>query len=67
MTKTKFVNITQFAKMKKCSRETIYSAGRKGELDIDRTAGFPVIYLTEKNNSWKKRKSNKEKLDLNEI
>ncbi len=49
----KFVNIKQFAVMKKCSRETIYNAAKRGEVDIDRSAGFPVVYLTEKNLNWK--------------
>lgn len=48
----KFVNITQYATMKKCSRETIYNAAKRGEIDIDRSAGFPVIYLNEKNTAW---------------
>jgi len=51
----KFVNIRQFAELKKCSRECIYKADRKGEITIDRSAGFPVIFLTEKNRSWKPR------------
>jgi len=42
--------------MKKCSRENIYNAERKGEVDVDRSAGFPVIYLTEKNSQWKQEK-----------
>jgi hypothetical protein len=49
----KFVSITNFAEMKKCSRETVYNAEKRGEIDIDRTAGVPVIHLTEKNMSWK--------------
>ncbi len=49
----KFVNIKQFANMKGCSRETVYAAERRGEVNIDRSAGFPVIYLTEKNLNWK--------------
>ena len=49
----KFVSITNFAGMKKCSRETVYNAEKRGEVDIDRTAGAPVIHLTEKNMSWK--------------
>jgi hypothetical protein len=48
----KFVNIKQFAAMKKCSRETIYNAAKRGEVDIDRSNGFPVIYLTVKNLNW---------------
>jgi hypothetical protein len=51
----KFVNIKQFADMKKTTRENVYSAERKGEVDIDRTAGFPVIFLTNKNINWKPR------------
>ena len=54
--KSKFVNIKQFAKMKGCSRESVYKAERKGELVIDRSAGFPVVYLTEMNLNWKPRK-----------
>jgi hypothetical protein len=38
--------------MKKCSRETIYNAAKRGEVDIDRSNGFPVIYLTVKNLNW---------------
>ena len=49
----KFVSITQFAKLKKCSRETIYKAADRGEVEIDRSSGIPVIFLTEKNSSWK--------------
>ncbi len=49
---TKFVNVKQYATMKKCSRETIYNAAKRGEVDIDRQAGFPVIYLTGKNIKW---------------
>ena len=60
MSNQKFVNITKFATMKNCSRETIYSAERKGEIDIDRSSGFPVVYLTAKNLGWKKKKSKKE-------
>lgn len=64
----KFVNIKQFAEMKKCSRENIYNAERKGEISIDRTAGFPVIYLTKENLNWKPKEKGrppkKEKLDL---
>lgn len=52
----RFVNIIQFAKMKKCSRETVYKAERKGEIEIDRTAGFPIIYLSEKNLYWKPKR-----------
>jgi hypothetical protein len=48
----KFFNIKQFAVLKKCSRETIYNAAKRGEVDIDRSAGFPVVYLTEKNLNW---------------
>ena len=48
----KFVSITRFAEMKKCSRETVYNAAKRGEIDVDRTAGVPVIYLTEKNQKW---------------
>lgn len=51
----KFVNISQFAAIKKTSRETIYKAEKDGKLDIDRSAGFPVIFLTEKNRKWKPR------------
>lgn len=49
----KFVNVKQFAALKKCSRETIYNAAKRGKVDIDRSAGFPIIYLTEKNLNWK--------------
>lgn len=49
----RFLNIKQFADLKKCSRENIYNANRKGEVDINRSAGFPVIFLNEKNISWK--------------
>jgi len=48
----KFVNITRFAAMKKCSRETVYNAAKRGKIDIDRNSGMPVIYLTEKNLNW---------------
>jgi len=48
----KFVSITHFAGIKKCSRETVYNATKRGEIDIDRTAGVPVIYLTRKNMNW---------------
>ena len=51
----KFLSITRFAEMKKCSRETVYNAAKRGEIDIDRTAGVPVIYLTEKNLKWMPR------------
>jgi hypothetical protein len=49
----KFLNVKLFAEMKKCSRQTVYNAERVGEIDIDRSTGFPVIYLTEKNLKWK--------------
>ncbi|MBK9097528.1 MAG: hypothetical protein IPM14_05240 [bacterium] len=49
----KFVSITHFAVLKKCSRETVYNAEKRGEVEIDRTAGVPVIHLTEKNMNWK--------------
>ena len=49
----KFLNVTLFAAMKKCSRVTIYNAAKSGEVDIDRQAGFAVIYLNEKNLNWK--------------
>lgn len=39
--------------MKKCSRQTVYNAARKGEINIDRSQGFPIIFLTEKNLNWK--------------
>lgn len=55
MDKIKFVNITQFAKIKKVSRETLYKAERNGEIEVDRSSGFPVIFLTEKNKKWKPR------------
>jgi len=48
-----FVNIKQFALTKGCSRMTIYAAEERGELKIDRSAGFPVIYLTKENLAWK--------------
>jgi hypothetical protein len=48
----KFVNITRFAAMKKCSRETVYKAAKRGKIDIDRNSGMPVIYLTDKNLNW---------------
>lgn len=51
--KLKFVNIKRFAKFKGCSRQTIYAAERRGEIDINRDAGFPVVYLTKKNLAWK--------------
>jgi len=39
--------------MKKCTRQTVYNAISKGEIDIDRSQGFPIVYLTEKNLNWK--------------
>ena len=48
----KFVSITSFADMKKCSRQTIYNAAKEGKIDIDRSSGIPVIYLTESNLNW---------------
>lgn len=52
----KFVNIKQFAELKGCSRENIYNAEKKGEVSIDRSAGFPVVFITEKNKNWKPRR-----------
>lgn len=52
----RFVNIKQFAAIKNTTRENVYAAERKGEIDIDRSAGFPIIFLTEKNRKWKPRK-----------
>lgn len=49
----KFVNVKQFAQIKNCTRQTVYNAARKGLIAIDRQQGFPIIYLTEKNNNWK--------------
>ena len=49
----KFVSIKSFADMKGCSRETVYNASKQGKVDIDRTSGIPVIFLSEKNLSWK--------------
>ncbi len=48
----KFVSIKSFAGLKKCSRETVYNAAKRGEIDIDRTSGIPVIYLSKKNLEW---------------
>lgn len=48
----KFLSIKKFAELKKCSRETIYNAAKKGYLNIDRSSGTPVIFLNEKNLSW---------------
>jgi len=48
-----FTNVKQFAEIKGCSRQTIYLAEERGEIDIDRTAGFPIVYLTKKNLNWK--------------
>lgn len=63
----KFVNVKQYAAMKKCSRENIYNAAERGEVDIDRTAGFPVIYLTEKNLKWKPAQVGRPKKGILEI
>uniref|UniRef100_A0A7V2ZLE1 Helix-turn-helix domain-containing protein n=1 Tax=Ignavibacterium album TaxID=591197 RepID=A0A7V2ZLE1_9BACT len=48
----KFVNIKKFSEMKKCSRETVYNAAKRGYIEIDRSSGIPVIFLNEKNLSW---------------
>ena len=48
----KFLNVKQFAEMKNCSRETVYKAAKSEKVNIDRSAGFPVIHLNDKNLSW---------------
>ena len=53
----KFLSITRFAALKKCSRETVYNAARNDRIAIDRSSGIPVIFLTEKNLSWKPGKN----------
>ena len=66
----KFVNVKQFADMKNCSRENVYNAARNGEVDIDRSAGFPVIYLTNKNLNWipkEKGRPKKESLPVSDL
>ena len=52
----KFFNYKLFAEMKKCSRQTVYSAENKGEIVIDRSQGFPVVYVTDKNLTWQSGK-----------
>lgn len=47
------MNIKQFAKWKGCSRQNIYNAEKRGEVEIDRTKGFPVIFLNKNNTNWK--------------
>lgn len=49
----KFVSIKRFSEMKKCSRETVYNAAKRGYIQIDRSSGIPVIFLNEKNLSWR--------------
>lgn len=49
----KFLNVKLFAELKNCTRQTIYNAERDGEIDIDRSQGFPVVFLTKKNSNWK--------------
>lgn len=49
----RFINIKKFAELKKCSRETIYNAAKRGEVEIDRSSGTPLIFLTEENMNWK--------------
>jgi len=48
-----FVSIKRFADLKKCSRETVYNAAKRGKINIDRTSGIPIIYLSKKNLDWK--------------
>jgi len=52
----KFVNIKQYAELKGCSRPNIYNAEENGEISVERSAGFPVIYLNDKNRKWEPRK-----------
>lgn len=49
----KFLNVKLFAELKECTRQTVYNAESKDEVDIDRSQGFPIVYLTKKNLNWK--------------
>lgn len=62
----KFVNITQFSRLKKCSREAVYNAEKRGEIEIDRSAGFPVIHLTEKHQNWKPNSQGRPKKEIHD-
>lgn len=63
----KFLNIKSFADLKKCSRETVYRAEKNQEIDINRTAGFPVIFLTDKNKEWEPRRIGRPKKEILKI
>lgn len=44
--------IIEFAKNKNCSRQTVYNAIKRNELDTDSKFGKTLLRNTEKNKNW---------------
>lgn len=51
--------IPEFAEIKNCSRQTVYNAINRGELDTIVKFGKKLINLTKKNKSWEAKESMK--------
>ena len=51
-----YLSVTKYAKLKKVHRNAIYLAGSEGRIDIDKSSGVALIFMTDKNKDWKPSK-----------
>ena len=51
-----YLSVTNYAKLKKVHRNAIYLAGSEGRIDIDKTSGVSIIFMTKKNKDWQPSK-----------
>jgi len=54
-----YYEILEFAELKSCSRQTIYNAIKRGELESSRLYGKLLLKKTAKNKDWTPQESKK--------
>lgn len=54
-----YYEISEFAGLKNCSRQTVYNAIKRGELETSRMYGKLLLKKSVKNQNWQSQESKK--------